>query len=184
MDSDRKYSQRGYQDHGNSNRSNGNREEGRRDDRKPQGPKLPLDVTGPRLPRLVQAVTASRCWNCSTTLDGAIAVDSHCPKCGSALHCCKQCTHFEPSTRFQCLKPIPERVNKKDIANECTFFKARVTVARDTPAPRPGLGSPLAGGPVAHSKGMPQGAGRPLEDISAPRNAQDARAAFASLFKK
>lgn len=181
MDSDRKYSQRGYM-----NDSNGRRED-RREDRPQErkenrGPRPSLDITGPRLPRLVQTVTASRCWNCSTTLDGDIQFDSVCPKCKSALHCCKQCTHFEPSTRFQCLKPIPERVNKKDIANQCTFFKPRVTVARDTPAPRPQLGSGSIGG-VQHSNGAPP-TNRPLGDISAPRNAQDARAAFASLFKK
>jgi len=103
-------------------------------------------------------------------MDG-IDFAANCPKCSSALHCCKQCTHFEPSTRFQCLKPIPERVNKKDQANTCTFFKQRVTVARDTPGGRQVLG----GGP-ANS--------RPLEQISAPRSSQEARAAFDSLFKK
>ena len=52
-----------------------------------------------------------------------------CPKCGAALHCCKQCTYFEPSTRFQCLKPVPVRISPKDTANTCELFKARVTVA-------------------------------------------------------
>jgi hypothetical protein len=167
MDSDRKYSQRGYQD---NDRSNGN---GRREDRpKFSGPKPPIDVTGPRLPRLVESVAASRCWNCSTMLMSGIDFNANCPKCGSALHCCKQCTHFEPSTRFQCLKPIPERVNKKDQANTCTYFKPRVTVARDTPGPRPAMQqqAPLAS--------------KPLEQISAPRSSQEARAAFDSLFKK
>ena len=54
MDGDRKYRQNGYQD---SNRS----EPRDRDDRpRQQGPKPPLDITGPRLPRLVQTVTARR----------------------------------------------------------------------------------------------------------------------------
>ncbi len=165
MDSDRKYSQRGYQD---NDRSSG----GRREDRpKFNGPKPPIDVTGPRLPRLVESVAASRCWNCSTMLMDGIEFDAKCPKCASDLHCCKQCTHFEPSTRFQCLKPIPERVNKKDQANQCTYFKQRVTVARDTPGGRP-AGS------------VSQTASRPLEQIAAPRSSQEARAAFDSLFKK
>lgn len=163
MDSDRKYSQRGYHD---------NQGSGRREDRpKFDGPKPPIDVTGPRLPRLVESVAASRCWNCSTMLMDGIEFTANCPKCASALHCCKQCTHFEPSTRFQCLKPIPERVSKKDQANTCTFFKQRVTVARDTPGGRQVLG----GG---------NGSSRPLEQVSAPRSSQEARAAFDSLFKK
>ena len=60
MDSDRKYRQTGYMD---SDRP----ERGPREERKP-GPRLPIDVTGPRLPRLVQAVAAARCYNCSTAL--------------------------------------------------------------------------------------------------------------------
>ena len=86
MDSDRKYRQHGYFD-SNSNSSNGNGN-GRRSKRrrpKPSGPRPPLDITGPRLPRLVQAVTASRCYNCSTTLlpDTALST-AQCPKCGTA----------------------------------------------------------------------------------------------------
>ena len=54
-----------------------------------------------------------------------------CPKCNSDLHCCKQCANFEPSTRFQCVKPIVARIPVKDQANDCTLFEPRVTVARD-----------------------------------------------------
>ena len=61
MDSDRKYRQNGYMDSGESKSF-------REDRSKPQGPRPPLDVTGPRLPRLVQHVAASRCFNCATTL--------------------------------------------------------------------------------------------------------------------
>jgi hypothetical protein len=78
-----------------------------------------------------------------------------------ALHCCKQCAHFEPSTRFQCLKPVPARLAVKDQANECTWFEARVTVARDATSSN----STTASSP-------------------APRNFSDARAAFDNLFKK
>jgi len=74
--------------------------------------------------------------------------------------------HFDSSTRFQCLKPIPERIAVKDAANTCELFRPRMTVARDA---------------------LPSGtAHRPAENgiISPPRNATDARAAFDSLFKK
>src|SRR5271166_365152 len=134
MDSDRKYRQHGYYD-SNSNSSNGNGSSANGSNGasrpKPSGPRPPLDVTGPRLPRLVQAVTASRCYNCSTTLPPGTVFDGPCPKCGTALHCCKQCSHFEPSTRFQCNKPVPVRIAVKDQANDCTLFSPRVTVARE-----------------------------------------------------
>jgi hypothetical protein len=141
-----------------------------REDRpKPQGPRPPIDVTGPRLPRLVQHVAASRCFNCSTTLQPGVDFNGACPKCGAELHCCKQCNYFDPSTRFQCAKPIPVRIAIKDKANECTLFKPRVTVARD------GVSS------NGHSQAAPPPtpAGPP-----APRNADDARSAFDKLFKK
>src|ERR1035437_5998673 len=109
MDSDRKYRQHGYQD--------SDRDVSRPDRPRPQGPKLPIDVTGPRLPRLVQAVTAARCYNCATTLTD-VEYRGTCPKCGAALHCCKQCAHFDSSTRFQCMKPIPVRIVVKDQANQ------------------------------------------------------------------
>src|SRR6185437_6890698 len=122
MDSDRKYRQSGYQDtgHVSSGKGNGSRP-------KPAGPRPPIDITGPRLPRLVQTVTASRCYNCSTALPPGLAddKDAACPKCGVQLHCCKQCSYFEPSTRFQCTKPIPVRIAVKDQRNDCALFKPR-----------------------------------------------------------
>ena len=168
MEGDRKYRQHGYQD--SVRDTSGNNNGPRRDERpRPQGPRPPIDVTGPRLPRLVQAVAASRCFNCSTPFPADIDFRGTCPKCGTALHCCKQCTHFEPSTRFQCLKPVVVRIVVKDQANECELFKPRVTVARDGAAP------------PASSPGAGSAAGANLAE---PRNANDARAAFDSLFKK
>ena len=165
MDSDRKYKQNGYMDSGREQNGNGGRREDR--PRPPQGPRPPIDITGPRLPRLVQAVTASRCYSCSTTLPPGTSFNAPCPKCGVALHCCKQCAHFEPSTRFQCLKPIPVRLAVKDLLNECPLFSPRVTVARDSASPMP---QPRAAAPDLHS--------------APPRSASDARSAFDRLFKK
>ncbi len=164
MDDDRKYRQRGYMD--SDRESNGHR----RDDRpKPQGPRPPIDVTGPRLPRLVQHVAAARCYSCATTLPEGVDWKSNCPKCNAFLHCCKQCAHFEPSTRFQCLKPIPLRIAMKDQKNECELFKPRVTIARDA-------------APAANSNGHTNS--HPANNIPAPRSPNDARAAFDNLFKK
>src|SRR5262249_30332157 len=114
----------------------------------------------------VQHVAASRCFNCSTALPADIVFTGTCPKCNAELHCCKQCTYFEPSTRFQCLKPIPVRIALKDKANDCSLFAPRVTVAREgtnnglQPVPPPAVSAP------------------------APKNPEDARSAFDRLFKK
>ncbi len=138
MDDDRKYRQHGYMD---SDRDRSPSQKNGERPRAPQGgPRSMQDPNGPRLPRLVQAVTASRCFNCSTTLPQGIDFKGVCPKCGAELHCCKQCSHFEPSTRFQCSKPIKERIAVKDKANQCEMFSPRVTVMRDAASsPRPSL---------------------------------------------
>ena len=160
MDEDRKYRQHGYRDNDRDRDREQRRDSGPRPS--PQGPRTVQDANGPRLPRLVQAITASRCFSCTTILPSGTDYKAACPKCGAALHCCKQCAHFEPSTRFQCVKPIPARIPYKDQTNECDLFSARVTVVRDAapgPAPTP------APAPA---------------DVRTP---SDARAAFDSLFK-
>jgi hypothetical protein len=163
MDGDRKYRQSGYMDSGRGASGSVRAERPR-----PQGPKLPLDVTGPKLPRLVQSVVALRCFSCASTLPQGISFEDKCPKCGAALHCCKQCAHFEPSTRFQCLKAVPLRIASKDQSNDCSMFSPRVTVARDaTAAQQPTFERSDAG-----------------RAALAPRTQSDARAAFDSLFKK
>jgi len=165
MDADRKYRQSGYQD---SDRSSGQAE--RRDGQrppKPAGPRTLQDPAGPRLPRLVQSVAASRCFNCSVALPAGVDFKGNCPKCGTALHCCKQCSFFEPSTRFQCTKPIPARIPYKDQANECELFSPRVTVSRD--------GAPASPIGISGVKAPPP---------AVIRTPSDARTAFDNLFKK
>lgn len=161
MEGDRKYRQHGYMDSGKSGHQNGHGGDQRHHH----------DPSAPRIPRMVETVTASRCWNCSATLAAGTGFPAACPKCAAALHCCKQCSYFDSSTRFQCLKPIPARIAHKDELNECDLFKPRVTVARDggahanTPAPAPV--------PAPHAA-----------RAAVPKTAQEARAAFDNLFKK
>lgn len=165
MDGDRKYKQQGYQDSGR--RFDSSKVERPRQ----QGPKLPIDITGPRLPRLVQSVTATRCFNCAVTLLPDVDFNTVCAKCKAELHCCKQCVNFDSSTRFQCLKSIPVRIVAKDRANTCELFRPMLTVAKDA---QPMGASERA---AATSSYQPPTAAN-------PRSASDARAAFDSLFKK
>jgi|KBSSwiStaDraftv2_1062776.scaffolds.fasta_scaffold296803_2 hypothetical protein len=172
---DRKYRQHGYMDSDRDSKGF------RSDDRsKPPGPRPPIDVTGPRLPRLVQHVAAARCYNCSTALPPGVDFSGTCPKCNTPLHCCKQCSHFEPSTRFQCLKPIPVRIPSKDKSNECTLFTPRVTVAREGTASSPAPPMDSRNMDARNMDARNSHTGGP----PAPRNADDARNAFDRLFKK
>ena len=158
MDSDRKYRQPGYMD---SERDVRPFHEGP----KPQGPRPPVDVTGPRLPRLVQHVAAAGASIAPRRFPADIAFTGNCPKCGAELHCCKQCSHFEPSTRFQCLKPIP-------VADSVRIRQRLhpVCAARDGGARR------HRRQPAASASGGCGPAG--------PTNSEDARSAFDKLFKK
>lgn len=165
MEGDRKYRQHGYMDSGKSPVHNGTNGE----------PKPQHDPSAPRIPRMVETVTASRCWNCSSTLPAETDFQAACPKCAAALHCCKQCSYFDSSTRFQCSKPIPVRIAHKDERNDCELFKTRVTVARDS-----GAHAPPANAAARPAAAAPMPSAAPL----APKTAVEARAAFDNLFKK
>ncbi|HEX8087390.1 MAG TPA: hypothetical protein VF762_00960 [Blastocatellia bacterium] len=118
---DRKYKQRGYQDEGREQR-----------------PRLPnqqkSDIRAPKLPAFREV---TRCHLCGTQVNvevGGISTIAQCPKCHSDLHACKNCVSFDPGARFQCRKPITERVAKKDARNECMLFEPRKTIERETTA--------------------------------------------------
>ena len=83
-----------------------------------------------------------------------MTADEKCPKCGFALHSCKQCMYFDPGSRFECMQPVKVRVAKKDERNECPSYEMRVTREKETSTP------------------------------ASVRRPNDARAAFENLFKK
>jgi predicted RNA-binding Zn-ribbon protein involved in translation (DUF1610 family) len=143
MAGDRKYRQRGYQD-------SGKKEETRSEAR----PKT--ESFGPRALNMPGKRSVSRCAECGTVLPPAVDFAGNCPKCGAALHSCKQCSNFDPSARFECRQPIPARIARKDAANDCEWFAAKTTVERET----------SSGGARAGAR------------------AEDARKAFDNLFKK
>jgi hypothetical protein len=120
-----KYRQRGYQDSGN---------EGAKQ-RQGQGEKSAprKDLTfGPRPLNMPGTHTVSRCAECGALLENLSEPLGQCPKCGFALHSCKQCEHFDPSCRFECNQPIPDRIFPKDKRNDCTFYSMRVRLEKET----------------------------------------------------
>jgi hypothetical protein len=82
----------------------------------------------------------SRCAQCGTLLTAISEPLGQCPKCGFELHSCKQCANFDPSQRFECSQPVPERIPRKDVRNDCRFYSISVRVEKQTstgPAARP-----------------------------------------------
>ena len=120
--SDRKYRQRGYQD------------EPRAAAARPKSEPVPRELRKPNVPGFRDV---ARCARCGNRVTGEIAIESRCAQCGADLHSGAQCTWFDTSAVFECVKPVPARVSPKDARNACTLFEARVTVERETGSTRP-----------------------------------------------
>jgi hypothetical protein len=131
-----------------------------------------MDITAPRLPRMVQNITATRCYGCAFTLPAGFDFNQPCPKCEAVLRCCKQCAHFDSAASYQCAKPVPVRIAAKDKVNQCTLFTPRVTVARESAKP--------AEPPKAAAAAVDAAPAEPRVS----RTVHNARAAFENLFKK
>lgn len=118
--SDRKYRQPGYMDRNEEPQKRSGEKPARKD-----------NTFGPRPLQMAATRTVSRCAQCGTVLNALTEVGL-CPKCGFDLHSCKQCTYFDPSSRFECTQHIAERIPRKDVRNSCTFYSIRVMVEKET----------------------------------------------------
>jgi predicted RNA-binding Zn-ribbon protein involved in translation (DUF1610 family) len=121
--SDRKYRQHGYQD-GDEKPQRGSLEKSPRKDKD--------NTFGPRPVHMTGTHAVSRCAQCGTLLTSVTEPVGQCPKCGFELHSCKQCANFDPSSRFECMQRVPERIAKKDARNECMFYSISVRVEKQT----------------------------------------------------
>ena len=121
--SDRKYRQPGYMDRGEEKQKGSS-----------ERPAKKQDTFGPRAIQMPGRRNVSRCSQCGTVLQVLTEPLGQCPKCGFELHSCKQCSYFDPSSRFECTQPIPERIPRKDVRNDCTFYSIRVMVEKETSA--------------------------------------------------
>jgi predicted RNA-binding Zn-ribbon protein involved in translation (DUF1610 family) len=119
-----KYRQHGYQDSG--------REPQKKMEKPASGPARNDNTYGPRHINMPGTRTVSRCAQCGTVLQSITEPVGQCPKCGFELHSCKQCEHFDPSSRFECNQPVPERISPKDKRNDCKFYSMRVALEKET----------------------------------------------------
>jgi len=121
--SDRKYRQHGYQDR-----------DPRSESKSQQSPRPSGDMTyGPRAIQMAPTRTISRCAQCGVVLPATVDPNGKCPKCGAALHACKQCMQFDPGSRFECRLNVPG-YPKKDLHNDCAKFALSERVERETTA--------------------------------------------------
>ena len=122
--SDRKYRQRGYQDSGPEPQKGGGLDKPKKQ-----------ETFGPRAIQMPGTRNVSRCSQCGTVLQNVTEPVGQCPKCGFELHSCKQCTYFDPGSRFECMQPVKERIAKKDARNDCQLYEIRVTREKETSTP-------------------------------------------------
>jgi len=128
--SERKYRQGGYQDSGSSDRERTQRIKPVPQERGPRG--STRDV--PRRMQMPGFQELLRCAMCGAVVPDSVEIseDSQCPKCKADLRSCKNCRNFDTGARFECTEPIPLRITKKDIRNQCTYFVARSSIERET----------------------------------------------------
>jgi hypothetical protein len=77
------------------------------------------------------------CWNCSTpNRDEPMPLSRHrhCDQCAEALHCCRQCTNYDPSRADQCSEQDADPPADKTMANFCDWFAIRLTSQAAQPA--------------------------------------------------
>lgn len=59
----------------------------------------------------------------SLPITGKIGRTEECPFCHGDLHCCLNCSFFDPAASKQCREPVSEPVKDKQKANFCDYFR-------------------------------------------------------------
>jgi hypothetical protein len=60
-----------------------------------------------------------------------------CLQCGADLHCCLNCSFYEPTCHNQCREPQAERQVDRAVGNFCEYFQFR-SGRRPVTEPQPG----------------------------------------------
>jgi len=65
------------------------------------------------------------CNKCKTeiTHEFFIGRQTQCPHCGADLHCCLNCSFYEPGSYNDCRESQAERVTQKSRSNFCDYFR-------------------------------------------------------------
>ncbi|MES2769676.1 MAG: hypothetical protein V4596_11085 [Bdellovibrionota bacterium] len=66
------------------------------------------------------------CFKCQTeilTIPGVpVGRREDCPSCGSDVHVCMNCTHYDRSAYNECKESSSDYVKEKDRSNFCDYF--------------------------------------------------------------
>ncbi len=77
-----------------------------------------------------------QCYYCQQKLSLEVQKKNRlCPSCGSDLHCCKNCTHFEETQSSQCKEPESPWVRDRAAQNTCPYFQFASNHVQAPPRP-------------------------------------------------
>lgn len=65
------------------------------------------------------------CWSCGKELDDLpkrISTREICPSCHAYLHCCKNCTNYQPGLPNDCKVPGTDPIADREARNLCDEF--------------------------------------------------------------
>jgi hypothetical protein len=64
------------------------------------------------------------CHQCGgeITVGRIVYRNDECPHCSSDVHCCLNCSNYEPAASNRCREPNAEWVSDRERANFCDFF--------------------------------------------------------------
>ena len=75
-----------------------------------------------------------RCHYCRNALPVAVQQKNRlCPSCGSDIHACRNCVHFDDSLSTKCREPDSPWVLDRNTTNTCPFFELQGAVAGPDP---------------------------------------------------
>lgn len=64
------------------------------------------------------------CWKCGKeiTIHSPVARSEVCPICDADVRVCKNCSHYEVGSQYDCKEHISEIIKDKERANFCDWF--------------------------------------------------------------
>ena len=68
------------------------------------------------------------CFKCGAAVElDSVGRRDECRGCGTDLRVCRNCALYDPARANACMEPQAERVQEKEKANYCDFFRFKET---------------------------------------------------------
>lgn len=67
------------------------------------------------------------CFSCGQKMEfpERVGLREECDRCRSDVHVCRNCDFYDPKVYQECRETQAERVQEKDRANRCDYFRPR-----------------------------------------------------------